>query len=112
MPVSVETTFPLSSLGEVGRTFVRRQEPFKAHEVLRSDRKVGTEPQRAFEQFLRRLADDNDGAIPVYLKFPDLPHPMRLDQGRVGHAVANVVLAPLVNGSSGFVEVLRLAQTD
>jgi len=111
MLVPPNLDYTLESLGPNGRSFVRSGKPFKASDVKRSDVPSNTPLQIEFQAFLTRLFEEiGDGTAPVYMKFSGDRFPMRLDQGRVGHAVANKFLRPLVNGPSGFVDFVELVQ--
>nr|WP_314444415.1 DUF3427 domain-containing protein [uncultured Sphingomonas sp.] len=86
--------------------FVRAAEPFTA-ELGKATPARDQERQRFFEEQVRQIAWHlGEDRVPVFLDFNG--ERRRMDKGCVGHAVASGFIEPPVNGSSGYVEYVKL----
>lgn len=82
-----------------------RAKTFRRSQIGRRDVAIDTVAQQHFNLLLPEL-HQRLGSIPVFLQIGEVSG--RLDLGRIGHAVAEGIVAMPVDGPTGYVEFLNL----
>jgi hypothetical protein len=89
------------------RVWNRKEVPPQGGTILRVDKRVGATPQKAFERDLKAWSSLLNSQFIPWCFIDNARSAWKLDQGRVGHAIANGVLAmPSRRHRAWFVELV------